>query len=234
MSKNRIENIQVFGWEPAVRGMRNPMNSWGKIDSEFYVIMPRQHGARHTRVYRSGVPSCTIVPKLGPNDLKLMKNLIRAGSDERKFLRMLHVFMDITAPLYWWKDFDTYKVGTVANSCSTMHKIHDKEFVIEDFAYDKLDEQGLNILKLLVESLNAYRNKFLESGKKDKEAWYNMIQLLPTSYLQKRTVDVNYEMLVSFIKARRYHKQEEFRLMCEELLDTLPYLREFVEASENK
>ena len=145
---------------------------------------------------------------------------------------MIHVQVDVTAPLYWWKDYDTYKVSTVSNSCSTMHKIHAKEFVLDDFAHDQLDQCGLNLLDITISSLNSYRDKFNDSGKTDKEAWYCMIQLLPTSYLQKRTLDLNYETILSIIHDRRNHKLNEFRELCFELLTNLPYLNEFYEATK--
>ena len=208
----KIENISVSGFEGALRGMRNPLNSWHLADSIF-----TEEGN---------------LKEIGPKDLGLCLRLIKAGSSHRKFLRMIHVQVDVTAPLYWWKDYDTYKVSTVANSCSTMHKIHAKEFVIGDFAHDQLDWCGLNLLGVTIDSLNAYRKRFNDSGKTDKDAWYCMIQLLPTSYLQKRTLDLNYETILALIHDRRNHKLNEFRELCVELLSNLPYLNEFYEATK--
>lgn len=166
----KAERIQTFGWGEAIRGMRNPMNSWGKSDT----------------AYAPGFS-----PVVGNNDLALMKKLVKAGTDHRKFLRMIVVYMDITAPLYWWKEYDTYKVGTVANSCSTMHKISDKPFERSDFSHEHL--VSYNLLDATIEALNYWRDKFNVSECKDKTAWWNMIQQLPTSYNQKRTVMLNYE-----------------------------------------
>ena len=208
----KIENLEVWGFRGAIRGMRNPMDSWNRMDTVF-----AENGD---------------VIKLGENDASLMLRLKKAGTDHRKYLRMIHIQCDVTAPLYFWKDYDSYKVSTVANSCSTMHKIHAKEFVIGDFAHDQLDWCGLNLLGVTIDSLNAYRKRFNDSGKTDKDAWYCMIQLLPTSYLQKRTLDLNYETILALIHDRRNHKLNEFRELCVELLANLPYLNEFYEASK--
>lgn len=197
----KIENIETFGWEAAIRGMRNPMNSWDKSDTWF-----TEHGA-----------------SVGPNDLKLMKTLIKAGTDHRKFLRMINVTMDITAPLYWWKEFDTYKVGTVANSCSTMHKIHEKEFTMDDFSHEHVVDS--NLLWMIPYELNKYRDEYLKT--KDKRYWWQMIQLLPSSYNQKRTVQLNYEVLMNMYKSRKNHKLDEWIDFCEEI-KKLPYLEEFI------
>lgn len=207
-----VSHIQVSGFEAAVRGMRNPMNSWGKSDSKtidgiFYA---------------------------GPNDLKLMLSLAKAGPDHRKYTRMIHVQMDILAPLYWWKDYDTYKVGTVANSCSTMHKIHAKEFTREDFAHDQMEDLALQTLDFTIDALNIYREIFVRSGLKDKSAWYSMIQLLPTSYLQRRTVDVSYEVLVNMVSARQKHKLEEFRELCSLLKESLPYFKDILDSVNSR
>ena len=207
----RVELIQTSGWEPALRGMRNAMNSWHLQDSIFDID-----------------GSVTI----GPKDLDLCKRLIKAGPSHRKFLRMIHVQMDVTAPLYWWKDYDTYKVATVANSCSTMHKIHSRDLVTSDFSCDYLDEQGFNLLRLTIDSINYYRKKYVDSGLKDKQSWYTMIQLLPTSYMQKRTLDLNYETILSLIHDRENHKLDEFRFLCTELKLELPYLKDFLEAAK--
>lgn len=204
----KIEKIKTCGWESSLRGMRNAMNSWHLSDS----------------LYVDG----DVV--IGPNDMNLCLRLIKAGASHRKFLRMIHVQMDITAPLYWWKDYDTYKVSTVANSCSTMHKLHSRDLTLDDFAHDQMDECALNLLKINIDSLNSYRKAFVDSGMKDKQAWYCMIQLLPTSYLQKRTVDLNYETILSIIHDRSNHKLDEFKDLCYILLTNLPYLSEFYSA----
>lgn len=204
----KVENISAMGFEGSLRGMRNPMNSWNKADSTFV----------------NGVPD------IGVNDLNLCKRLIRSGASHRKYLRMIHVQMDLTAPLYWWKDYDTYKVSTVANGCSTMHKIHAKEFTLDDFAHDELDECATNLLDIIIASLNSYRQTFVESGCKDRKSWCAMIKLLPCSYMQRRTVDLSYETILSMIHDRRFHKLQEFRNLCEVLFNELPYLREFYEA----
>lgn len=197
----KIENVDVYGWEAAIRGMRNPMNSWEKSDSEFLIY---------------GFPQNYVI---GDNDLKLMRNLAKAGPDHGKFLRMINVTCDITAPLYWWKEFDTYKVGTVANSCSTMHKIADKEFELGDFSCEHLLAPLQDLLPI-VNLLNTYREMYLET--KDKKYWWQMIQLLPTSYNQKRTVQLNYQVLRNIYHARKEHKLDEWRYFCE-WIKTLPY-----------
>lgn len=201
----KIENVEVTGWEHAIRGMRNPLNSWEKSDSELY-----------------GGGYC-----VGPNDLDLMKRLTKAGTDHRKFMRMITVYLDITAPLYWWKEFDTYKVGTVANSCSTMHKIAAKEFTLGDFSCEHLlnSVDTFNVIPRVVfeatiKCLNENRRLYLQT--KDKKYWWQMIQLLPSSYNQKRTVMLNYEVLANMYKSRRNHKLDEWREFCE-WIETLPY-----------
>lgn len=201
----KVENTEVFGWEAAIRGMRNPMNSWHLSDSKF-------NFADHHSVFW-----------MGEKDLKLMQNLSRAGSDHGKFLRMINVTVDITAPLYWWKEFDTYKVGTVANSCSTMHKIHAKEFELDDFSHEHLDKEELDILESVIYSLNWNRRKFIET--KDNYYWWHMIQMLPSSYNQKRTVQLNYQVLKTMYFARRNHKLDEWHTLCE-WMETLPYFKE--------
>ena len=203
-----FENTQVTGWESAIRGMRNPMNSWDKSDTCFVLI--------------------------GENDLKLMKNLIEAGSDHSKFMRMITVTVDIIAPLYWWKEFDTYKVGTVRNSCSTMHKIHAKEFDLDDFSYEHLGEfdwhdtrgnyctwSTINQLKAIIRTLNWCRKKYLETN--DKNYWWQMIQLLPSSYNQRATVQLNYQVLRNMYHARKNHKLDEWRGGFCEWVRSLPY-----------
>ena len=217
-----IEKTEVSGWEAAIRGMRNPMNSWDKSDSEDGCTF---HGNTNFCLngcgewYECYGANASLI--IGPNDLKLMKQLVNAGTDHRKFMRMIVVYCDITAPLYWWKEFDTYKVGTVANSCSTMHKIHAKEFVPSDFSTERLCScEGYNALNLVIDTLNLDRDKFLRTKK--KEYWDEMIQTLPTSYNQKRTVMLNYEVLSNIYKSRKNHKLEEWHEMCR-WIELLPY-----------
>ena len=233
----KIENTEVTGWEAAIRGMRNPMNSWGNSDSVF-----TQHELEDW-------PHNTVktFDDLGPNDLDLMTRLRNSGTDHRKFMRMITVYLDITAPLYWWKEFDTYKVGTVANSCSTMHKIAAKEFTLDDFSHEHLfkeDDVGgmyysataeeeltsTDVLKVIIEALNVYRKTYM-AVKADtesdyyhmpKEYWWQMIQLLPSSYNQKRTVMLNYEVLANIYKSRRNHKLDEWHTFCD-WVESLPY-----------
>ena len=219
----KLENTEVVGWEHAIRGMRNPMNSWEKSDSRScgtcgdcdicidYDNCPFDHDG-HKFV-------------IGPNDYDLMTRLRNAGTDHRKFMRMITVYVDITAPLYWWKEFDTYKVGTVANSCSTMHKIHEKEFTLEDFStehlYPEVREAFENtIIKYLNEARKTYN--FLSDTPSKKDAWWQMIQLLPSSYNQKRTVMLNYEVLANIYKSRRNHKLDEWHTFCD-WIEELPY-----------
>ena len=214
----KIENTEVLGWEHAIRGMRNPMNSWEKSDSGYCQRDLLRDCT--TCVHKStDYPTCYSGFDIGPNDYTLMKNLRNAGTDHRKFMRMITVYLDITAPLYWWKEFDTYKVGTVANSCSTMHKIHAKEFTLEDFSCEKLYDP-LGDLRPIVDRLNVYRERYLET--KDKNDWWQMIQLLPTSYNQKRTVMLNYEVLANIYKSRRNHKLDEWHTFCD-WIEELPY-----------
>ena len=200
-----IERSSVMNFENAIRGARNPMNSWARMDS-FY-------DEAGNFVF-------------GPNDLDLAKRLARAGSDHRKYLRQIFVTVDITAPLYWWKEFDTYKVGTVANSCSTMHKIHTKPFGREDFSCDRLDEAGLAALDALIAYLESERVKFCEN-KENRQPWHNMIQLLPSSYNQMRTVTMNYENLINMYYARKSHKLAEWHTMCD-WIKSLPYAEELI------
>ncbi len=194
-----IENVCTYGWEGAFRGMRNPMNSWERADS-----CTDEHG--------------NFVP--GVKDLQLAEKLCRAGSDHRKFMRQIFVSMDITAPLYWWKEFDTYKVGTVANSCSTMHTLHKKEITVEDFSRDGMGVFAEGFLSEGVQVLNALRERYLESG--DEGCWRSLVQLLPCSYNQKRTVTANYEVIRNMVAARKGHKLTEWREFCREMGD-LPY-----------
>ena len=199
----KIENTEVYGWEAAIRGMRNPMNSWEKSDS----------------VYSMGDAL------IGPNDHDLMMRLAKGGPVHAKYRRMITVTVDITAPLYWWKEFDTYKVGTVANSCSTMHKIHDKEFTLDDFSHEHLiqdSNSSLGALLVTIDALNYNRALYLHSDKQDKALWWNMIQLLPSSYNQRRTVQLSYEALVSMYRWRKNHKLDEWREFCK-WIESLPY-----------
>ena len=241
----KIEKTEVVGWEAAIRGMRNPMNSWEQSDSGHC----HNDLARDcvTCVHRdTGYSACTAGHfDVGPRDYDLMTRLRNAGTDHRKFMRMIEVYVDITAPLYWWKEFDTYKVGTVANSCSTMHKIHAKEFTLEDFSYEHLnckpyhrhwiesatvDEDiasphkvwmtPLDILRCTIEMLNAYRESYLET--KDKQDFLQMIQLLPSSYNQRRTVMMSCEVLANIYKSRRNHKLDEWHTLCD-WIEGLPY-----------
>ena len=214
----KLENYEVVGWEHAIRGMRNPKNSWEKSDSCFCTDRPECEGC------------CPVF--IGPNDHSLMITLRNAGTDHRKFMRMITVYVDITAPLYWWKEFDTYKVGTVANSCSTMHKIHDKEFYEEDFSFERL-ESGYEEYKgddamhtaycsmqSTIHALNRLR--YMYNITKNKKYWDAMIQLLPTSYNQKRTVMLNYEVLANIYKSRKNHKLDEWHTFCD-WIERLPY-----------
>ena len=194
----KIENIDVYGFETAIRGARNPMNSWDRMDS----------------CYNNGEF------EIGENDYKLLKNLTIAGPEHRKWNRMVTVTMDITAPLYWWKEYDTYKVGTVANSCSTMHKIQEKEFELDDFSHEHLGLYPKWLLSEVISKLNENREGFNKT--KDKDYWWNMIQLLPTSYNQKRTVHLNYEVLGTIYHQRRHHKLDEWVEFCN-TIKTLPY-----------
>lgn len=230
----KIESTEVMGWEAAIRGMRNPMNSWEKSDSGWssgwpYNIDPNVKGHIFVDSDSEGYMELAI----GPNDQKLMMQLRNAGTDHRKFMRMITVYLDITAPLYWWKEFDTYKVGTVANSCSTMHKIADKEFKFDDFSHEKLinsacmeiREQHIRIspiqsLATTIECLNSYRELYLET--KDKKYWWQMIQLLPSSYNQRRTVMLNYEVLANIYKSRKDHRLDEWHMLCD-WIEMLPY-----------
>lgn len=226
----KIEHVETLGWEAAIRGMRNPMNSWEKSDSEWHLI-----GAPGTNQAVANDKYLREKYCIGNNDLDLMKRLCNAGTDHRKFMRMITVYMDITAPLYWWKEFDTYKVGTVANSCSTMHKISDKAFALDDFSTEHLinenngwieDEHGhkwcssKTHMETTVNLLNAYRYQYLKT--KDKKYWWQMIQLLPSSYNQRRTVMLNYEVLANMYKSRRNHKLDDWVDFCAEI-ERLPH-----------
>lgn len=221
----KIENTEVMGWEHAIRGMRNPKNSWEKTDSYPAVDCGKCGKIEREDICKKEDRDCTGFEcfEVGPNDLKLMTTLRNAGTDHRKFMRMITVYLDITAPLYWWKEFDTYKVGTVANSCSTMHKIADKEFTLADFSCEHLQEDSVAVLETVIHTLNVHRdwfnNKVLDDPKID---WWQMIQLLPSSYNQKRTVMLNYEVLANIYKSRRHHKLDEWHTLCD-WIEGLPY-----------
>ena len=225
----KIENFEVFGWEHAIRGMRNPMNSWEKSDSVFidedgdwYTITGDFGPFKNVGEFSTDGQQVYI----GPNDLDLMKRLRNAGTDHRKFMRMITVYLDITAPLYWWKEFDTYKVGTVANSCSTMHKIAAKEFTLDDFSCEHLTAESITFgLEPIIDILNKNRELYIQwenAGEEKKNLWWQMIQLLPSSYNQKRTVMLNYEVLANIYPMRKNHKLDEWRDFCE-WIETLPY-----------
>ena len=217
----KFEQTEVLGWEHAIRGMRNPLNSWDKSDS----------------FNCTEEPICTrrCFDCIGDNDFLLMMRLRNAGTDHRKFMRMIEVYVDITAPLYWWKEFDTYKVGTVADSCSTMHKLTAKEFTMDDFSHEHLTAEGESVLAYVVDNMNAVRGLYLKYEEKEetiaqmfptkKDAWWQMIQLLPSSYNQKRTVQLNYQVLKSMYFARRNHKLDEWHTLCE-WMEELPYFKE--------
>ena len=215
----KVENIETFGLCGAMRGMRNPLNSWDKADTTVY----QGHDKEFVNI--------------GVNDLNLATRLIKAGTEHRKFLRMIHVQMDVTAPLYWWKEADTYKVGTTANSCSTMHKIAAKEFALDDFSHDHLFNDAVvyngyvstSVLECVIGALNEFRNLYLET--KDKRYWWQMIQLLPSSYNQRRTWDMSMETLLSILHQRKNHKLDEWNEFRDICLEQVPYLKEFYEAS---
>lgn len=245
----KIENTEVIGWKHAIRGMRNPKNSWVKSDSGVCATHGPAHCADcvYTDCHADDVEIGTKYI-LGPNDLNLMTTLRNAGTDHRKFMRMITVYLDITAPLYWWKEFDTYKVGTVANSCSTMHKIAAKEFTLEDFSCEHLCDDELELLKEIIARLNMNRIVFIAKDDKrvdrysimtdecyakyKKKLWWQMIQLLPSSYNQKRTVMLNYEVLANIYKSRRHHKLDEWHTLCD-WIESLPY-SELITGKEEK
>ena len=228
----KVADIETMGWRKAIKGMRNPLNSWDRSDSEFYTV---ETVAVEDRYLIGGFT-------LGPNDLDLALRLIKAGPEHRKFLRMIHIQMDITAPLYWWKEMDTYKVATVSNSCSTMHKIHGKEFTLDDFSCENLSNfsshpeqviSPIDVLKNTITTLNACRNEYLET--KDRFFWWQLIQLLPSSYNQLRTWDGSMETVLSILHQRAHHKLdtdwEPFRQAC---FDNIPYCKEFYKAMYGK
>lgn len=249
----KIENTDVTGWEAAVRGMRNPMNSWEKSDSEclFHMFQNYSDDDPMAEEYTKYLDEFGLNLKIGPNDLDLMTRLRDAGTDHRKFMRMITVYVDIVGPLYWWKEFDTYRVGVEKNSCSTMHKIHAKEFTLEDFSCEHILKSKdvdspynsccnwswegcgiiapIDILDETINMLNKARKMFLET--KDKKYWWQMIQLLPSSYNQKRTVMLNYEVLANIYKSRKNHKLDEWHTFCD-WIETLPY-SELITGKEN-
>ena len=226
----KVENVDVWGFEHAIRGLRNSMNSWDKSDS--YICDDKHCGSckQNPETRDCSQPDGFIV---GSHDLDLMKRLYNAGTEHRKYLRQICVSMDIIAPLYWWKEFDTYKVGTVANSCSTMHKIAAKEFELDDFSHEHLlgesdkryANQPIGALQIVIECLNCWRENYLET--KDKEHWWQLIQLLPSSYNQRRTITMNYENVVTMIKQRTGHKLDEWNEFVSILKD-LPYVEEII------
>lgn len=224
----RIEDVEVMGMRKAIKGMRNAMNSWDKSDS---CIDSCIDPIRHCNGCPYEFVGCNDSDYffIGKKDMELCKNLIKAGSSDRKFLRMIHVQADVTAPLYWWKEYDTYKVGTTANSCSTMHTIHKKEFTIDDFSHEHLCSWSLKTMQKVIDNLNIERKNFLVS--KDKFCWWQMIQLLPSSFNQMRTIDLNYETLLSIYRQRKGHKLDEWREFCK-WIETLPYIKEFLESDE--
>lgn len=241
----KIENTDVYGWEASIRGMRSPMNSWDKSDSNFSCMTC--DGCYYEAEMQIEEDECYVDKwcnhvglRIGENDLKLMKNLSKAGNDHAKFLRYITVTADITAPLYWFKEYDTYKVATVANSCSTMHKIHAKEFELDDFSHEHLTPGSIdNVLKPIINVLNGTREAYLNYDKFNeqdpegwdegitckKDLWWQMIQLLPSSYNQKRTVQLNYQVLKSMYFARKNHKLDEWHTFCE-WCESLPYFKE--------
>nr|DAO58104.1 MAG TPA: hypothetical protein [Bacteriophage sp.] len=248
----KIENIQTMGWEGALRGMRNPLNSWDKADSAYASDIERTD----TNIAAYGTKLDRYDFVVGQNDLALCLKLIKAGSEHRKFLRMIHVQMDITAPLYWWKEFDTYKVATVTNSCSTMHKIAEKEFDLDDFSCEHLLQsssiqvelysalvcsptcggkpQWTPMMHLLstIAALNYYRKKYIED--KNKQNWWQMIQLLPTSYNQRRTIDMSMETALNILHQRSHHKLDEWIELCDAMLKEIPYCQEFYNAMKGE
>lgn len=231
----KIENVWEYDWRPMLRGLRNPMNSWEKSDSG---LGCKEFGPKcdHCGEYDDTYADCGHKQEfiIGPNDHELMMKLCNAGTDHRKFMRMIMVSLDIVAPLYWWKEFDQYKVGTVTNSCSTMHKIHAKEFTLDDFSCEYLIKESIEELENVIEKLNKFRNKFINWKQSDffidndsqlvdkKVIWWQMIQLLPSSYNQRRTVMINYEVLANMYKSRKNHKLDEWRDFCR-WVETLPY-----------
>ena len=224
----KIEDVEVMGMRKAIKSMRNAMNSWDKSDSYFQLQCSQYAGCEETE-------DCN---HIGEKDMKLAKSLIKSGSSDRKFMRMIHVQADIIGPLYWWKEYDTYKIGTTANSCSTMHKITDKEFTLDDFSHDNLISDSIDILEDLIVTLNDCRDAYINYDKdinlitkeitSKKHLWWQMIQLLPSSYNQMRTIDLDYETLFSIYHQRKNHKLDEWHKFCD-WITTLPYMKEFLE-----
>lgn len=213
----KIENTYVFGWDAAIRGMRNPMNSWDKSDSFLCNVERDECPERGNHCQGHNYLDYVV----GDNDLTLMKKLVKAGSDHAKFMRMINVTMDITAPLYWWSEYDTYKVGTVANSCSKMHKLVSKELTLDDFSHEHLNDDVIEKpFKDIINCLNFFRGLYNQHH--DKDDWWQMIQLLPSSYNQRRTIQLNYAVLRNMYHARKNHKLDEWRTFCE-WVETLPY-----------
>ncbi len=244
----KIEETETYGWEAAIRGMRNPMNSWDKSDGNYrYILCAKCDDCKSFKNEQwEDCDNCSVSKIcnsnkgfiVGPNDLNLMYRLCVAGSDHRKFMRMIVVYCDITAPLYWWKEFDTYKVGTVANSCSTMHKIHAKEFTMDDFSQEHLYCDCL--LEDIINELNVYRDIYNNYDKQTdeykaefskKDIWWQMIQLLPSSYNQKRTVMLNYEVLTNMYNSRRHHKLDEWHDFCD-WIKSLPHSKLITKQSD--
>lgn len=222
----KVENIEVFNFEGAIRGLRNPMNSWAKSDSHNCDWEMSEYCDKCGKLDADGTGVCESDRQfycIGKNDLDLMQRLFKAGTEHRKYLRQIFVSMDITAPLYLWKEFDTYKVGTVANSCSTMHKIAAKEFTVDDFSHEHLTDGAMDALSDLIDELNLQRNYWFDT--KDKCYWWGMIQLLPSSYNQRRTITMDYENVFAIIKQRSGHKLDEWNEFVK-ILKTLPYVME--------
>ena len=213
----KLEHTDVYGFEAAIRGIRNPLNSWDKSDSAHDFQCDECMG--FARCY-----------KVGENDLALMRKLAHAGDDHGKFARFINVTVDVTAPTYWWLEFDTYKVGTVSNSCSKMHKIHEKEFSVDDFSHEHLDKYPIELLSETIRVLNVARREFLET--KDKKYWWYLIQLLPMSYNQRRTVQLNYQVLNRIYNARKNHKLDEWHEFCD-WVEKLPYFKEIYLGGED-
>ena len=222
----KVEYIDVWGFEHAIRGMRNPMNSWERSDSLY--------GTANIELENGGVAN-KIICVAGENDIDLMKRLYKGGTEHRKYLRQISVSMDVVAPLYWWKEFDTYKVGVTSNSCSTMHKIHAKEFTLDDFSHEHLTSTGIDLLENTIDLLNDWRDWYIRWDKISsvitkeieckKDVWWQMIQLLPSRYNQRRTIKMNYENVMNIINQREHHKLDEWRNFVEKL-KKLPYVME--------
>ena len=228
----KIEDVEVMGMRKAIKGMRNAMNSWDKSDSYFLLQCSQYAGCKKTEDYR-----------IGEADMDLAKRLIKAGSSDRKFMRMIHVQADVTAPLYLWKEFSTYKVGTTTNSCSTMHTLHKRDLTLDDFSHEHLSERSLEFLQNLIDEINRNRSLYVKGFKGvpgdnacdikpyDKAYWWQMIQLLPSSFNQMRTIDLNYETLFNIYFQRRHHKLDEWHTFCK-WIETLPYMKEFLGLDE--